>query len=464
MYIASKSIVAGGNNAQMAFCGNNYDCIQASFCCSTYSCVHPSVCLHGQKLHNDNCDYNFECLSRCCNDNKCSHFLRCYDKCLTNADCKMTGCCSEQYCTQDIVCAGNKAAGDSCDEDRECLSDFCFNNSCTQEKYLFPIWIWVILGITFLTSIILMLLIVYHKKMCCFRQKVDISLALNNIADMKSKREPLLAPISDIGHDIIVQNTSRKFLYKNPKKLIPNVAIDQKFKATPIQEVFSENKYHTYDPQSKSVYHDESLSNIFNSFCDDQQNNLKKWDDVSKYSVKDQFNPEMRFKSMSGSRKLNQEESSGTVDLQMTKRMIQDEKYHRDLMVEHKKVNNMKTKDNSNDLNSSDEEDQNEEDTLNKNEKDSAVDLNDKIYNKDCGQNRMPPTKAYFQEDKYHIQQFNKQVLEYCEIQPLNKNKSKSIFIHNDENDNQKQGELSDEEGYHESSESDGKAQRKKNS
>lgn len=56
-------------------------------------------------------------------------------------------------------------------------------------------------------------------------------MALNSYADKKSKKEPLLAPLSDIGHDIIVQNTSRRFLYKNPRKIGPNlhIPLEQKY-------------------------------------------------------------------------------------------------------------------------------------------------------------------------------------------------------------------------------------------
>lgn len=48
-------------------CIRNNDCLENTFCCSGSSCVHPSICLHGVKLFNDYCDYNFECMSKCCN-------------------------------------------------------------------------------------------------------------------------------------------------------------------------------------------------------------------------------------------------------------------------------------------------------------------------------------------------------------------------------------------------------------
>ena len=69
---------------QEVFCTLNNDCIDSTYCCSDYSCVHPQKCLHGQKVTLDTCDYNFECYSRCCNDNTCSHFLNCYKTCGSN--------------------------------------------------------------------------------------------------------------------------------------------------------------------------------------------------------------------------------------------------------------------------------------------------------------------------------------------------------------------------------------------
>ena len=69
-------------------CKANNDCISTTFCCSGYSCVNPRTCLHGNKTENDFCDYNFECLSRCCVNGRCNHILECYSQCQTNADCQ----------------------------------------------------------------------------------------------------------------------------------------------------------------------------------------------------------------------------------------------------------------------------------------------------------------------------------------------------------------------------------------
>ena len=68
-------------------CKANNDCIQTTFCCSSYSCVNPRTCLHGNKTELDVCDYNFECLSRCCVNGACNHILQCYSQCETNQDC-----------------------------------------------------------------------------------------------------------------------------------------------------------------------------------------------------------------------------------------------------------------------------------------------------------------------------------------------------------------------------------------
>lgn len=111
--------------AEEIFCELNDDCIDTTYCCSDYSCVHPSKCLHGQKVTEDTCDYNFECYSRCCTENMCVHFLNCYKTCGSNQECKDSQCCSEGYCTHDVVCAGNKVTGDSCDLSDECLTEHC---------------------------------------------------------------------------------------------------------------------------------------------------------------------------------------------------------------------------------------------------------------------------------------------------------------------------------------------------
>ena len=73
--------------ANEILCEANNDCITTTFCCSGYSCVNPRTCLHGNKTEMDFCDYNFECLSRCCVGGKCNHILECYSQCQTNSDC-----------------------------------------------------------------------------------------------------------------------------------------------------------------------------------------------------------------------------------------------------------------------------------------------------------------------------------------------------------------------------------------
>ena len=76
-----------GLQSNEILCKANNDCISTTFCCSSYSCVNPRTCLHGNKTENDFCDYNFECLSRCCVNGRCNHILECYSQCNTNQDC-----------------------------------------------------------------------------------------------------------------------------------------------------------------------------------------------------------------------------------------------------------------------------------------------------------------------------------------------------------------------------------------
>ena len=75
------------SGATEILCRANNDCISTTFCCSSYSCVNPRTCLHGNKTELDVCDYNFECLSRCCVNGACNHILQCYAQCETNQDC-----------------------------------------------------------------------------------------------------------------------------------------------------------------------------------------------------------------------------------------------------------------------------------------------------------------------------------------------------------------------------------------
>lgn len=75
------------STAQETLCMANNDCIKTTFCCSSYSCVNPRTCLHGNKTELDVCDYNFECLSRCCVKGMCNHILECYSQCESNQDC-----------------------------------------------------------------------------------------------------------------------------------------------------------------------------------------------------------------------------------------------------------------------------------------------------------------------------------------------------------------------------------------
>ena len=49
-------------------CKENVDCSDSSFCCSNKICSHGNVCMLGIKQNGNNCNYNYECINRCCNN------------------------------------------------------------------------------------------------------------------------------------------------------------------------------------------------------------------------------------------------------------------------------------------------------------------------------------------------------------------------------------------------------------
>lgn len=113
-------------------CDSNKNCSDSTFCCSAGKCVHGSICFYGQKYLKDVCDYNFECLTRCCSPraHNCSKFVECVQQCDTNSDCN-TGCCSLGYCSAPTLCTtGNKQDEDYCDTDSECFNKRCHNHMC----------------------------------------------------------------------------------------------------------------------------------------------------------------------------------------------------------------------------------------------------------------------------------------------------------------------------------------------
>jgi len=59
----------------IGLCKKNQDCINSTYCCKDFSCADPKICLHGGKQVEDICDFNFECMSRCCQEGQCSHPL-----------------------------------------------------------------------------------------------------------------------------------------------------------------------------------------------------------------------------------------------------------------------------------------------------------------------------------------------------------------------------------------------------
>ena len=116
----------------------------------------------------------------------------------------MTGCCSEGYCTHEIVCHGNKVAGDVCSLNEECISSFCFNGECQVKAIIFPLWVWVLIGVICVISLIM---IVFGY--CCIKQfrfwkQEDMRSALDHITDIHDRREHLLPQNNDRGHNLIV--------------------------------------------------------------------------------------------------------------------------------------------------------------------------------------------------------------------------------------------------------------------
>jgi len=104
---------------------NNKDCQESSWCCSSGHCVPGSTCYKGSKIVGDFCENNYECLSRCCQNDQCSKFIYCAQSCSFNAECSFSGCCSFGYCSSSNVCDGRKADGDICIKDSECLNSKC---------------------------------------------------------------------------------------------------------------------------------------------------------------------------------------------------------------------------------------------------------------------------------------------------------------------------------------------------
>lgn len=132
----------------------------------------------------DVCTFGFECMSRCCVGNMCSHFLNCYQKCERNDQCtdEITPCCSQGYCTDTIVCAGNKSTGDTCTHSSECLTDYCdaSNLVCRTKPDLSistqptqNIWIIIILLAFFAVLIFICIRKWFAQKLCQYGDSED---------------------------------------------------------------------------------------------------------------------------------------------------------------------------------------------------------------------------------------------------------------------------------------------------
>ena len=93
-----------------------------------------SICYKGQKQAFDYCDYGFECLSRCCHNQKCSNVIQCVATCAVNSQCD-NKCCSFGYCAGSFTTCtmGQKEDFDHCESDNECKSKLCLNSRCESE-------------------------------------------------------------------------------------------------------------------------------------------------------------------------------------------------------------------------------------------------------------------------------------------------------------------------------------------
>jgi hypothetical protein len=56
------------NGALGSNCKENVDCSDSSFCCSNKICRRGTVCMLGTKQNGNNCNNNYECINRCCNN------------------------------------------------------------------------------------------------------------------------------------------------------------------------------------------------------------------------------------------------------------------------------------------------------------------------------------------------------------------------------------------------------------
>ena len=118
----------------MEQCSENKECDSSTFCCSQNLCRSGDICIFGKKLTRDVCEYNYECLSRCCSSNKCSPINHCMIKCQKNSDCGAEEpCCSFGYCSgNNVICTqGMKVDYDMCESTSECQSQQCIHGRCT---------------------------------------------------------------------------------------------------------------------------------------------------------------------------------------------------------------------------------------------------------------------------------------------------------------------------------------------
>ncbi|CDW86388.1 UNKNOWN [Stylonychia lemnae] len=260
-------------------CLTNDDCIDTTFCCSTYSCVHPNICLLGSKLQDDICDYNFECMSRCCDKKRCGHFQKCFQSCTTNNDCATTSrCCSQRQCTDAVVCDANKIKGDYCQSSEECITNYCFQNECTEELGFFT------KKLVFALIVIIILIIggsclIYYFLSCCKKlprsrqgsQTRQDSKGNYSSSLMEGSNEQKEQQANDPNNPNREQGLNSGQFRQLWKKGNVRMPVEKKYKAAPIYEISKE--YYTSESQNfynKSNYNSSQFHAGLNSLDQSQ--------------------------------------------------------------------------------------------------------------------------------------------------------------------------------------------------
>ena len=87
----SIALVAAHLDSPHLECATNRDCDKSNQCCVETSCQSGSLCLSSVKQIGDQCDFNYECMSKCCNSNDgiqvCTQSNDCVTSCFKQNDC-----------------------------------------------------------------------------------------------------------------------------------------------------------------------------------------------------------------------------------------------------------------------------------------------------------------------------------------------------------------------------------------